>query len=33
MLIPDKNMVFKAINEKYKCLLSNVVRKKSCITG
>lgn len=33
MLIPDKNMVVKAINEQYKCLLSNVVRKKIMYHG
>lgn len=33
MLIPDKNVVVEAINVKYKCVLSNVIRKKIMYHG
>lgn len=33
MLIPDKNIVVEAINVKYKCVLSNVIRKKIMYHG
>lgn len=33
MLIPDKNVVVEAINMKYECVLSNVIRKKIMYHG
>lgn len=33
MLIPDKNIVVEAMNKKYKCVLSNVIRKKIMYEG